>query len=51
MVWMALWQVSVPMMAYSITETKAYLDFYNVDEKPDSYSSTDHITRFVEAWE
>ena len=52
MVWSALWQWSFPMIAYNINETKAYLDYYKVDEKPaEGATNTDHFTMNVEAWE
>ena len=44
------------MMIHSLLETKAYMVYYNVDDKPaddesESAKSRDHYTRQVAAWE
>ena len=52
MVWTALWQWAVPMIAFEQYESKAYLDYYDVSEKPaGGASNKDHYTRLVMAWE
>ena len=52
MVWTALWQWAVPMIAFEQYESKAYLDYYNVSAKPSGGATNkDHYTRLVMAWE
>ena len=46
MVWTALWQWSVPMMLFNLTEKKAYLDYYGEDND-DDVTTTDHYSRLV----